>query len=485
MVVKDDRRKHVSVLGDRQGGHLEPGGLIEQLVDTARTIEQRELGVTMKVNEILISNWIGKRLSRRRTEREGRSARREGGVTRYYNGVLLPRTPISCVGVVFFVALFFVHTLHATVAFPVEVKWSAALSAPPAFAPAFDAERIYVSLRTNQLVALQIQDGSTVWSVECPMTAAPAAGDRLVYAGTEDLVEARSASDGRAQWRRPLPGRIASPYGLHWDTGWLFASTEAGPFVAIRAGDGEVIWQRDLGSPLSAPPAPTGDRLYLALQDGRILALSLQKGDDIWTQKLAEPAAGLLPVGDRVFVGGRDNQFHSLDARNGKTDWDYPTGADVLGLPVLDERRVYFIALDNILRAHDRNNGSMLWKQVLPMRPFTGPLLSGDTLIVPGVAAELHAYNARTGEPAPQNQKFVLKGVENEEMLLAAPPHLTSQDLLILVTRGGQVRGVGGGPPAPPAPQTTSPPPAGTPPATAPVNDAPPPPEAGVAGATK
>ena len=40
---------------------------------------------------------------------------------------------------------------------------------------------------------------------------------------------------------------------------------------------------------------------------------------------------------------------------------------------------------------------------------------------------------------------FALKGAENEEMLLAAPPHLTAHDLLILVTKGGQVRAVGSG----------------------------------------
>ena len=60
VVVEDDRRKHVAVLGDRQRRHLEPGCLVEQLVDAARAVEQRELGVTMKVNEVLISHWIGK-----------------------------------------------------------------------------------------------------------------------------------------------------------------------------------------------------------------------------------------------------------------------------------------------------------------------------------------------------------------------------------------------------------------------------------------
>ena len=79
------------------------------------------------------------------------------------------------------------------------------------------------------------------------------------------------------------------------------------------------------------------------------------------------------------------------------------TGADVLGLPVLDERRVYFVALDNVLRGHNRNGGSMLWKRVLPMRPFTGPILSGQISIVSGVASELRALQRRDGKAGRRN----------------------------------------------------------------------------------
>ena len=152
-----------------------------------------------------------------------------------------------------------------------------------------------------------------------------------------------------------------------------------------------------------------------------------------------------------MFVGALDNQLHSLDARNANTHWSWRTGADLLGQPVLDEKRIYFVALDNVLRGHGRNGGSMQWKRVLPMRPFTGPLLSGHTLIVAGVASELRAYNSADGTPAGDH---VVKGAENEEMLLAAPPHLTQQGLLILVTKGGQVRALGSKPPSddPPTP---------------------------------
>jgi outer membrane protein assembly factor BamB len=383
----------------------------------------------VKVNETLISHGIAK--------------------NRYYNGVPFTRTTISCVAAAFFIVWSAVRP-QAAVTFPLTVKWTAALPSPPGFAPAFDAEYAYVSLRTNQLIALHLKDGSQAWSVEYPTTAAPAAGDGLVFVASEDLVEARAQSDGRAVWRRPVEGRISA---LHWDTGWLLASADNGPLLAIRAVDGEVLWRRDLGAPLQAAPALAGDRVYLPVSDGRVLALSLETGDEIWSRKLAEPAVGILPVGDRVFVGSKDNQMHSLKAGDGGTDWRWRTGADLLGLPVLDTRRVYFVALDNILRGHNRNSGSMEWKRVLPMRPFTGPFLSGGLVIVSGVASELHAYNAADGKPA-QNGDIVVKGAENEEMLLAAPPHLTQDDLIILITKAGQVRALAsqGTSPAPKAP---------------------------------
>jgi outer membrane protein assembly factor BamB len=374
--------------------------------------------------------------------------------------VPLRRTTISCVAVTFLLALFMGDARAAGVTFPLEVKWSAALPAPPAFAPAFDNDRTYVPLRTNQLVALQLSDGKALWSVECPMTSPPAAGDGLVFAGSDGLIEGRTATDGQSQWRRPIAGRVLS---LHWDAGWLLVSVETGPMLALRASDGEILWQHDLGAPLQGPPAPAGDRLYLPLKDGRVLALSLKTGEEIWTHKLSEAAVGILPVGNRVFVGARDNHLHSLDADDADTDWKWQTGADVLGVPVLDEKRVYFVALDNVLRGHNRNSGSMLWKRVLPMRPFTGPLLSGETLIMAGVASELRAYSSIDGKPA--GDAFIVKGTENEEMLLVAAPHLTAQDLLILVTKGGQVRGIGSKPeaPAPPTPPTEQAPPTETP----------------------
>ncbi len=79
VVVKNDRRKHVAVFGHGQRRHLQARGLVEQLVDATRAVEQGKLSVTMKVNEVVISHGIlgearllqGPGESRRGASREG------------------------------------------------------------------------------------------------------------------------------------------------------------------------------------------------------------------------------------------------------------------------------------------------------------------------------------------------------------------------------------------------------------------------------
>ena len=51
-VVEHHRREHVAVLGHRQRRHLQRGGLVEQFVDAAGAVEQRELGVEMEMDEL-------------------------------------------------------------------------------------------------------------------------------------------------------------------------------------------------------------------------------------------------------------------------------------------------------------------------------------------------------------------------------------------------------------------------------------------------
>ena len=101
--------------------------------------------------------------------------------------------------------------------------------------------------------------------------------------------------------------------------------------------------------------------------------------------------------------------------------WESRVGATFQGRPSGDEDHVYVAALDNIVRAFDRAHGALRWKVALPERPASGPIVAGTTVFVPAVAAEVWAFNARTGArqggvPVPERLAVVL------ERMLAKDP---------------------------------------------------------------
>ena len=105
-------------------------------------------------------------------------------------------------------------------------------------------------------------------------------------------------------------------------------------------------------------------------------------------------------AGNRVYAGSADNFFYSFSADRGRLDWRVRTGADVIGSAVSDERCVYFVSLDTLLRALDRRTGVQRWKRALPARPLSGPVVVGPLIVVPGLMSDVRAYRATTGELA-------------------------------------------------------------------------------------
>ena len=56
VVVEHHRREHVAVLGHGERRHLQLDRFVQQLVDAAGAVEQRELGVEVKMNELVMTD---------------------------------------------------------------------------------------------------------------------------------------------------------------------------------------------------------------------------------------------------------------------------------------------------------------------------------------------------------------------------------------------------------------------------------------------
>jgi outer membrane protein assembly factor BamB len=301
------------------------------------------------------------------------------------------------------------------------------LNKSPTAPPSFSGARGFLALDDTRFVAYDLTDGSEQWTAVHAIDLQPATSDQLVFFFDGATVVALSQTDGSVAWRREFSEMPATP--LVFDNGWLVAATNDGAIVAFRASDGVPIWRRALGVRAAARPALAADRVYVPAAGGLIIALRVEDGETVWQRRIGGTPTDMLALDDRLYVGSDDNYLYCLKTDAGVIDWRWQTGADVVGRPAADERLVYFVSLDNMLRGLNRRTGNQIWKRVLPLRPKAGPVSQDDTLIVSGVAPTLRLYARKDGTPA---------GDVATDGELAAPPYVlpaAEAPTLIVVTR--------------------------------------------------
>ena len=326
---------------------------------------------------------------------------------------------------------------------PVELLWTATLTAPPAASPVQESGRLFVVLRSGRIAAVNLENGKLDWEAsfltneESPwvVEGQPAVGGGILYVAGADELSGLDAVTGRVRWSVPLDAPLSAP--LVWRDGWLIASLDGGTLVVFRAATGETIWRRELESDIDVAPALAGDQMYVSLRDGGLLALSLLTGNLTWEQQFDGALQEVLPLDD-LFVGSTDNYFYRLSRLDGNIKWRWRTGGDVVGRAVVDTQRVYFCSRDNVVWGLDRVSGVQKWKQPLAVRPTGGPVYVEDLLVIGGLSEEIRFLDPTDG------MSYGRIPVPSE---LAYPPlHLTAavgEPSLVFITGDGELRALG------------------------------------------
>ena len=312
---------------------------------------------------------------------------------------------------------------------PTRTVWTLPLNAHLIQPPAYDDDHGYFAIEGGHIVAYDLWPGTREWIVDAQPESAMTAGGGFVFFAAGQHLVALDASDGSVAWTAALNDRIrAAPA---WANGWLIVATAEGQVAAFRATDGSSIWWHDAGSPAHASPAIAGDRVYVPLEASTVVALQIETGGQVWERRLGGMPNDILAANDRLFVGATDHYIYCIDTADGRVDWRMRAGSEVTGLVAIDERRVYVVSLDNVVRALSRSHGVQQWIQMLKLRPMGGPVKAGGTMVVHGVQPPIRAFDVADGKPAGD---IAVTGSE-----IAAPIHaLTSQSqvpALVVVTR--------------------------------------------------
>lgn len=316
-------------------------------------------------------------------------------------------------------------------------RWTVSLPAAPAQGAGYDATTAYVATREGQLVAIDLERGAIRWQREVAEATVPDAGAGLVFVGSRQTVLALDAVSGETRWRRALPGAVSSVY---FDTGWLLCVAADGSLYALRANNGEAIWNTALSSRLAVAPVAGLDRVYVGLADGRLVALALATGRVVWSRPMGHRITGVSAVADQLIVGtaGSANRaVYSFDLVRGDQRWRWRVGGDVSGSASSNGRLIFVASRDNVVRALDSRSGTLRWSADLPARPLGAPVLIGDTVRVP-LASSVALFEATTGKAV---GTVAATGDLNEPPLsrTGRPTGAT----LVAITRDGVISGFG------------------------------------------
>ncbi len=290
-----------------------------------------------------------------------------------------------------------------------------------------DAERVYIPIQSEQLVALSRASGATLWKRDIESMWPPIVIGDTLYLAASDEMHALDAATGAEKWRAPFDGAVTAPLtaasGIrpstssgrpepvegrdpgsgNRDATVLIGVFAKGTVTAFAAVDGRMLWTHDLGAASHFTPAIDGVRATFALEDSRAVALRLADGRTDWEQKLEGMLTQPSFVQDRVFVGSNNNFLYALTNDSGRLAWKWKTGGDVIGTSGDAKGAAYYASLDNVLRAVNRGNGNQRWIKEIPTRPVLPPQTFGDGMkyeeivVLTGVTSEVDAFAAKNG----------------------------------------------------------------------------------------
>ncbi len=266
-------------------------------------------------------------------------------------------------------------------------RWKVPLSAPPVSPPVIAGDVTVVPLQDKSVLAVDSRNGDERWRADVSAAWPISADEERVFVPSGDAIHALRLSNGEQIWRAEV-GTLTAPPLAH--AGWVVAAS-AGAIVALRATDGTEVWRRGVGA-VEYRPAIDGDMLFVPLVDNRLVAIDLPSGETRWERSVGGPVGEPLAIGGAVYAGADDKSFHVLNAATGETIWHYRVGAAPRGRAVADDDHVYYVAVDNVLRAFDRGNGTNRWNKGLTYRPSAGPVLVGSALLVPGAVKAFSVF---------------------------------------------------------------------------------------------
>ncbi|MFC2167371.1 PQQ-binding-like beta-propeller repeat protein [Acidobacteriota bacterium] len=258
--------------------------------------------------------------------------------------------------------------------------------------------------------------------------------DRIYFTTRKGFIYCIDALDYKLQWRSRLPEVPKSPVFIGRSHIFVFDGKNN---VYCFDLDGNDLWQIGLKEEITSPLAEIGNSVFLGTSQGSFIAIDVLSGNEAW-HFMAQEAIRSNPVEfeGQIIFGCDDHHVYFLDPKGTLVDkylakdkifntllvdgkylyfgtenhflvcldlkkkikkWEVKTGGGVLPIPISDEKRVFFLARNNVLYCLNKGNGSIIWWKPIPSRSPFQMELSKEEIVVSSLSSILVCFNVETG----------------------------------------------------------------------------------------
>jgi outer membrane protein assembly factor BamB len=274
---------------------------------------------------------------------------------------------------------------------------------------ALDGGRLYVTTGYGTVVCIDPVNGAIAWTkpVGRPIRSSPtAAGGKIYFVSTDNMLYALSAADGQQLWTArglPQPATLLSNVSPAVSSGIVVASFPAGDIAAYEATSGKAAWSDSLtrssettaSGILGDPARPVVDHgvVFAVSHGGKMIAASETTGERLWSRNLASTQMPWV-AGDMVYTVDLGGKLIALARADGEVRWatDLPNSTRWSG-PVLAGNKLWLVSGEGVLIGADARTGQIVTNLDLGTPVFISPVVAGGRMYILADNAELIALN--------------------------------------------------------------------------------------------
>ncbi|WP_455221294.1 outer membrane protein assembly factor BamB [Kaarinaea lacus] len=276
-------------------------------------------------------------------------------------------------------------------------------------------ERVYAASEKGKITALQLKNGKVIWinAIVDSISSGPVIDSGVLYVGTTDAhVFALDADSGTIVWQGDVSSEVLSDPVVNGNM--IYVQTTDGKLTALDKKSGKKVWSDTREVPAltlrgTSTPVVVNDKVIAGFANGKLVAVQKETGKRLWEVVIGIPTGrtdlqrmvdidGLMQVDndDEVYAVTYQGRIAAVSADKGRIVWtrDMSSYSGV----AMDKTQLYVTDANGSVWALDRRSGATLWRQdALQDRDVSGPVLVDNTIVVADGAGFVHWLSKEDG----------------------------------------------------------------------------------------